>query len=1288
VSLPGGQELAGLLAGCMQADRRRLQRRWQRLRESQRRVDDAQVAAWLGDVESSRERAARREQALPPLSFPDELPISARRDEIARAISEHQVVIVCGETGSGKSTQLPKICLALGRGIRGLIGHTQPRRIAARTIAARVAAEIGSAVGAAVGYKVRFSEQIGENAYIKLMTDGILLAETQGDRRLDAYDTLIIDEAHERSLNIDLLLGYLRTLLPRRPDLKVIITSATIDPQTFSRHFDGAPVIEVSGRTYPVEVRYRPLLAAQADEDEEADLYQGIVAAVDELSHIDRGDILVFLPGEREIRDAADALQKSRLIDTDVLPLYARLTAAEQQRIFEPHRRRHVVLATNVAETSLTVPGIRYVIDSGLARISRYSPRTKVQRLPIEPIAQSAANQRAGRCGRTANGVCIRLYDAEDFTNRPAFTEPEIRRTNLAAVILQLESLGLGDIDAFPFVDPPEGRYVNDAYTLLYELGAVDEARELTPLGRTLSRLPVDPRIGRLMIAGQQEHCLTEMLILAAVLSIQDPREFPLDQREAAATAQAVFNDERSDFLWYVNFWRAHEIQAAQLSKKRLAAWCREHFVSPARVREWRDTWTQLREMARELGYRLNQGEADYASVHRALLAGYLSQIAFRTDASEYLGTRNLKPAIFPGSSLFRRGPKWFVAAQIVETSRLYARTVAAIEPEWVEKVGAHLLKRSHSDPHWDRRAGRVSAFEKVTLLGLTVASGRRVDFGRVNAAESRDIFIREALVNGEFDTDAAFFRDNRALFEELRVFEHKARRLDLLADEQAIFDFYDARVPENICERRSFEKWLATVDPSLLMIPREYLLRGEPVTATLFPDRMQVDGLDLALTYLFEPGTEADGVTVSVPMLALTQLSPAPFEWLVPGLLREKVGLLLRSLPKAQRRALVPIPQFIERCLSDLAFGEGDLRAALVSRLSAAGVNVSPQDLREDALPDHLLIRFSVVDEKGRELAAGRDLSVLQRRLGGTVRESFAQGPGWAPQKQTVTRWDFGDLPERVVVERNGTRVTGYPALEDLGDAVALRVVDTSARAAALSHVGLRRLFMLELASQVKYLRQNLPDFQKMSLLFAPVGKAEVLREDIIVTVFDRVFVDGGERISRQQDFVRRRDSGRAEVVTVANALCALVRECLERAQMLRQRISAMNKPAWQSSVEEVREQLLGLVYPGFVAATPAAQLRHLPRYLKAAIARLDKLAQDPARDRQRAQQFAPHWQRYRQAVAGPSANMDAEALQAYRWLLEEMRVSLFAQELGTAGAVSPARVEKEWAKVSAARR
>lgn len=1284
-------ELHAALEECMIVDRRRLLRAWHRLQGNTAGTRSAALARQFAPaVAVARARAATRVSRLPVPQFANALPISARREEIGAAIAEHQVVVVCGATGSGKSTQLPKICLSLGLGARGLIGHTQPRRLAARTLAARIAFELGGTVGAAVGYKVRFSEELGRDTCIKLMTDGVLLAETQSDRWLEAYETLIIDEAHERSLNIDLLLGYLKTLLPKRRDLKVIITSATIDPWRFSSHFNDAPVIEVSGRRWPVEVRYRPL--EQDAEARESDMNTGIVAAAHELSHLGRGDILVFLPGEREIREAAEVLCTEGLPDTDILPLYARLTQAEQQRIFDPHRRRHIVLATNVAETSLTVPGVRYVIDTGLARVSRYSPRTKVQRLPIEPVSQASADQRAGRCGRTAAGVCIRLYSEEDYQSRLRYTEPEIRRTSLAAVILQLEALGCGDVQAFPFLDPPETRDINAAYTLLHELGAVDAERRLTPPGRTLARLPADPRIARLLVAANAEHCLAEMLVIAAALSVQDPRESPYDRRLAAAAAQAVFKDERSDFLWHLNFYRQYESRAGKLSRRQLAAFCREHFVSPARVREWRDTHLQFAELVKELGYRHNAQPANYAAIHRALLTGFLSHVGFRVDAQTYQGARNTRPAIFPGSALHKRQPKWFVAAQIVETSRLYARTVAAIEPEWIERAGAHLLKRSVSEPHWDRRAGRVTAFENITLLGLTVAAGRRIDFGRINPGEARDIFIREALVAGGIDTQPGFLDRNLALLEQLKVFEHKARRLDLIADEQAIFDFYDERLPENICAKRALEQWLRESGPQgqeLLSIARETLLRAEPAAAEMFPDHAVAGSLRLPLSYRFEPGHDEDGVTATVPLLALTQLDPARFEWLVPGMLKEKIGVLIRLLPKAQRRRLSPVSRYAAACAVRLEWGAGDLCAALARCLSElSGSACAPSDFRLADLPEHLRMHFHVIDAHGNAVGADRDLQKLQLHFGGSVRESFAGVPAWTGRTDKVTRWDFGDLPQAVIIRRAGTEVAGHPALEDAGDGVLLRVVDTPEHARVLNRAGVRRLFMLELSAQLKYLRANLPRFARMSLLFSPMGDAATLREDIILTVFDRVFMSGDPPIATRPEFDRRREQGRGQLVAVANALCAAVADVLERAHALRAALQGA-RPAWHEAATEIEGQLEALVYPGFIAATPPAVLPHLARYLNAASLRVEKLARDPARDRQRQRQFAPCWQRYlewrRRGEKDVAPAQTAAAFQDYRWLLEEYRVSLFAQELGTAAPVSAARLDRQWSRVLA---
>ena len=1268
-------EVDTAIACCMLADQPRLSRQWRNFRHSIRREPRSPLPdTLLAAIRASQARAAARAAGRPAPTFSDDLPISARREEIAAAIRAHPVVVICGETGSGKSTQLPKICLELGRGVIGMIGHTQPRRLAARTIAGRIAAELGEPPGGVVGCKMRFSDQTGERTAIKVMTDGILLAETQHDRRLLAYDTLIIDEAHERSLNIDFLLGYLKGLLPRRPDLRLIVTSATLDPERFAAHFGGAPIIEVSGRTWPVEIRHRP---PEADpDDEEAGLDDDIAAAVRELSRAGRGDILVFLPGEKEISAAAERLRAERLPDTDILPLYARLAAADQQRIFAPHRRRHIVLATNVAETSLTVPGVRYVIDTGLARVSRYSTRTRVQRLPVERISQASAAQRAGRCGRTSDGICIRLWSAEDHAGRPQYTDPEIRRTNLAAIILQLAALDFGAIEEFPFIDPPESRYIGDGYRLLHELGAVDAGRALTPLGRQLARLPVDPRIGRLLLAARDGHCLAELLIIAAALSIQDPRERPHDQAAKADLAHAVYNDPRSDFLWFVNAWQA--FAAGDLSGRRAAAWCRERYLSPARMREWRDTHGQLRELVTGMGLPVNREPAAYEAVHQALLAGYLSQIASLEADNTYVAARGVKPSVFPGSVLYRRTPKWLVAAQLVETSRLYLRTVAAVEPEWIERVGAHLLRRSHSEPHWDRRRGRVMAFEKGTLAGLVIYAGRRVDFGGIDPGEARDIFIREALVNGDFETGALFFAHNRRLMEELRVFEHNARRLDILADDQAIFEFYDRRLPENLCDARHFETWILEVeaaDPDRLLIPREYLLRAEPAAAALFPDQLSVGGLDLPLAYRFEPGHEEDGVTVTVPALAINQIDGATFDWLVPGMLKEKVAQLIRSLPKPQRRNLVPIQDHVDPFVAAGTAGGADLPAALARHLcERTGVTLRAADFRNDALPDHLRMNFRVIDEQGRLLAAGRDLESLRRQLGGHVARGFAGSVPGALEREGLRRWDFGDLPAAVTVTRNGLALTGYPAIEDCGSSVAIRIVDTAAKAERLSRAGRRRLYMLELDAQMKYLRRNLPDFERMSLHFAGVADAASLREDLVTAICDRAFAIDGEAVRTQADFARRREQGRGALLEVAGDVCKRVAEVLDCHHRLRRDLATAS-PALKATAAEIDLQLRALVYPGFVSATPEAWFRHLPRYLRAAARRWERARSDPAKDRSRAAQLAPYLEAMR--TSGTSGEQP-HPVADFRWLVEELRVSLFAQELGTAVPVSAARLDR----------
>lgn len=1301
------KSLAADIQQCMLQDQRRLRCRLRELEQMRGRqgAGDAVRQALeqlAGEILRSRARRAARLAGLPRPEFPENLPVNERREEIARAIAENQVVILCGETGSGKTTQLPKICLSIGRGVAGMIGHTQPRRIAARSVAARIAAELHTQVGQVVGYKVRFNDRVSPDSYVKLMTDGILLAETQGDRFLEQYDTLIIDEAHERSLNIDFLLGYLKQLLPRRPDLKVIITSATIDPESFSRHFNNAPILEVSGRTYPVEVRYRPLVAEDEDERERTQL-EAILEAVDEVSRIDRGDILVFLSGEREIRETAEALRKHHPPHTEILPLFARLSAAEQEKVFQPHDRRRIVLATNVAETSLTVPGIRYVIDPGYARISRYSHRTKVQRLPIEKISQASADQRKGRCGRVSAGVCIRLYSEDDYLARPQFTEPEILRSNLAAVILQMKALRLGEVEDFPFVEPPDGRMIRDGYQTLLELGAVDERHRLTEIGRRLAALPVDPRIGRMILAAKEENCLTEVLIIASALSVQDPRERPLDAQQKADEAHQQFADERSDFLSFLKLWEAFHEQAKHLSQNKLRKYCREHYLSYVRMRDWHDIHQQLHLLVTDMGLRPNQIPAEYDAIHRALLTGLLGNIAFRSEEREYTGARNVKLSIFPGSVLFKKPPKWIVAAELVETARLYARTVAGIEPEWIERLAGPLVKRSYFDPHWEKRAAQVAAYERVTLYGLTLVPKRRVNYGPINPEEARQIFIRSALVEGDFTTRAPFFQHNRRLIVEIEELEAKSRRRDVLVDEEVLYRFYDERIPQGIYSGPTFDKWRKRAEqenPKLLFLTREYLMRhgAAGVTEAQFPDSFAIDGLRLPLEYHFEPGDPMDGVTVKVPLSALNQLRPEPFEWLVPGLLKEKIVALIKSLPKSLRRNFVPAPDFAEACIEAFTSREGALLDALARHLQRmTGVEVPREAWRPEELPPHLRMNFALVDERGKRIAMGRDLAALQKEHGAQAQQSFARLSMPEYERENVTYWAFGDVPEQVEFQRNGVALKGYPALVDDGTSVSLRLFDSPEAAAEAMRAGLRRLFMLQIPQQLKYLEKNLPGLQQMCLRYANVppppggpdarqdsrqgNLCDELKRDLITAIVDRAFFAEEAPVRTATAFEQRRDAAAKRLMTVANELCGLVDKILTEYHAVAQRVKGVVSSVHLDAYNDIREQLNHLVYRGFVAHTPYRWLMHLPRYLRAIGLRLDKLALAPARDGQKMAEIKPLWkaclqrmeQRREERVHDPE-------LEQYRWMLEELRVSLFAQELKTAMPVSVKRLERQW--------
>jgi ATP-dependent helicase HrpA len=1274
---------------------------------------------------------------LPPITYPEELPVSGRREDIAEALRQHQVIIVCGETGSGKTTQLPKICLELGRGLNGMIGHTQPRRIAASATAKRIAQELNSPLGELVGFKVRFTDTLSAGAWIKLMTDGILLAETQTDPLLRQYDTIIIDEAHERSLNIDFLLGYLKQLLPKRPDLKVIITSATIDADRFARHFGSddkpAPVIEVSGRLYPVEIRYRPVDSTDRSEVKpgsvqsmaqkergQRDLMEALTEAVDELCRIGSGDVLVFLPGEREIRDAAEALRKHHPPHVEILPLFARLSAQEQERVFKPSGARRIVLATNVAETSLTVPGIRYVVDAGLARVKRYSYRNKVEQLQIEAVAQSAANQRAGRCGRVAAGVCIRLYEEKDYLMRPAFTEPEILRSSLASVILRMKSLHLTDVETFPFIEPPPGRAIADGYQLLQELGAVDDNNDLTPTGRQLGKLPLDPRVGRMILAALDNVCLSEVLIIASALSVQDPRDRPLEVQAAADLAHKKFADEKSEFSSYLKIWTWFEDAIAhKKTNRQLQDSCRANFLSQMRLREWRDVHSQLLTIVKEQGWRMNETPATYENLHSALLTGLLGNVGFKSDEdTHYLGARAIKFHIWPGSNLLKKAGKWIMAAELVDTTRLYARCVAQIQPEWLERVGAHLLKKSYGEPHWEKRTAQVTASERATLYGLVVYSQRRINFGLINPVEAREIFIRDALVGGEFDTRAPFFAFNNNLIREIENLEHKSRRLDVLVDDELIAAFYDKMLPADICNGISFEKWhkdATRTEPKLLYLNRDELMRHEAagITTELFPKLLPGVGIEMPLAYHFEPGAPRDGVTLTVPLFALNQLSAARCDWLVPGMLKEKVHLLLKSLPQKLRRNCVPLPHyaaaFLDRVNEQKIFGRGSLIEAIIADVRVhAHITPLLSDFKAETLPAHHFMNFKVVDEHGRQLEMGRNLGALQAEFGGQARESFqkiaestaitnvpvaqvrAVGKSVQPvastsassaaptQHQKLTAWTFGELPELLEIQQGKLTLIGFPALVDKGTHCDLEVFDDPTEAARIHRGGLRRLLALQLREQLKYLEKNIPGLQQMGMQFMALGSQEELRDQIIEAGLERACLQ--EPLPRTAaEFDARKEAGKSRLGLLVNEIARLVGLILAEYYALPKKLQGAKGHA--AAVVDIQVQLQGLVGKRFVTETSYTSLTQFPRYLKAVNVRLEKLRIDPARDTRwmaEWQQAALLWQRgLKEKQTGHTAD---PKMGEFRWLLEELRVSLFAQELKTPMPVSVKRLQKVW--------
>ncbi len=1298
---------------AMLADRFALYRQLRQIQQQHKSNQGIEKALtkWRQRLEHSIARVETRCRQVPVCTFNENLPVSQRRDEIADLLKQHQVLILAGETGSGKTTQIPKICLELGRGCYGVIGHTQPRRLAARTVAARIADELAVSLGQQVGYQVRFTDHSDKNTLIKLMTDGILLAEIQQDRFLERYDTLILDEAHERSLNIDFLLGYIKRILPKRPDLMVIVTSATIDLPRFSQHFDNAPIVEVSGRTYPVEMVYRP----SEDLEEVIDQPQAVVSALSEIMAIERdniehgnktlqssglqtsclqknGDVLVFLSGEREIRETALAIRRARFPHCEVLPLYARLSTAEQNRVFDTRGQvgRRVVLATNVAETSLTVPGIHYVIDPGFARISRYSYRTKVQRLPIEAISQASANQRAGRCGRVANGVCIRLYAEQDFQGRPEFTDAEIQRTNLASVILQMLSMGLGDISEFPFVEPPDTRMIGDGYKLLEELEAVDQQKQLTEPGRALAKLPLDPRIGRMVLTAGQEGSLSEVLIIASALSIQDPRERPADKQQAADQMHRRFADKSSDFMALVNLWAYFETQRQALSNNQLRKLCKKEFLSYMRMREWRDIHYQLRLAVKELGLKESEKPADYRTVHRALLAGLLSHIGFRYDSREYQGARNRRFKVFPGSFLFKKDankqPKWLLAAELVETTQLYARMVARIEPDWVFGLGEHLFKRSYSEPHWQRRRGQVVALEKITLYGLVVSDKHAIDYGRIDPVVARDIFIQSALVEEQLDSHAAFYRHNCQLIKEVNELESKARRRDILVDDSVIYDFYQARVPASVCSARSLHKWLKRKDQhnsERLKIDADLLRQRQTddINQQQFPDQLTWQGVSFQLRYRFEPGHARDGVTALIPLGVLNRVPDYLFEWLVPGLLREKCIALVKSLPKRVRKHFVPVPEWVDRAMTQLKVDDYPLVDALAGQLQQlAGVVISLEEWSETALDDYYRMNFQVVSAQGEVLGEGRDLAALVTQFRGQVQQSLAHQTDQRFIGQ-YQRWEFEDLPSKHQFQQAGVAIEAFPALVEQGDSVVIELCDYESEAQLKHREGINLLLRLAQKKQLKNLRKDLLLGNEALLQSTVLSDREALLDDVLKAIVHQTFLSQDSLPRSKDSYTQCVKQHQGELVSVANAYNSLLLEVIRLYYDIIMAMKGKTATAWENSYKDIRQQLSALLYPGFVYATPFTWLQHYPRYLTAVKQRLEKLSGQVQRDITMTAELASLCDRLNKKMQEDyNGLLKDRQLQLYRWMIEEYRVSLFAQRLGTQMPVSVKRLDKQW--------
>ena len=1285
---PIQQSLFSKLKDIMLVDQRRLSARIHGIGKIKSQEAQQAVAAEIQlQIEQAQLRVENRKSAIKnPIVFPESLPVSQRKAEIQKLLSEHQVIVVAGETGSGKTTQLPKMCLELGFGNLGMIGHTQPRRIAARSVAARIAEELETELGGLVGYKVRFNDQISDDTQIKLMTDGILLAEIQNDRFLNQYSCLIIDEAHERSLNNDFILGYLKQLLPRRRDLKVIITSATIDVERFSKHFNNAPIIEVSGRTYPVEVRYRPVV-----EEDDQDQLQGILNAVDELQAEGRGDILIFMNGEREIRDTAEALQKQNLKHREILPLFARLSAQEQNKIFHPSGLNRIVLATNVAETSLTVPGIKYVIDPGTARISRYSYRTKVQRLPIEPISQASANQRKGRCGRVSEGICIRLYSEEDFNSRPEFTDPEILRTNLASVILQMTALGLDDIEAFPFVDAPDKRHIQDGIKLLEELGAFElvrtksgEKRQLTAVGRQLSQLPVDPRLAKMLLGAVSQGALHEVMIIVAALSIQDPRERPQEKQQASDEKHRRFADKKSDFLAFLNLWRYLQEQQKELSKNQFRRQCQKDFLNYLRIREWQDIYHQIRLTVREMGLPINSEQAEYQQIHTALLSGLLSHIGLKeAEKQQYLGARNAHFAIFPNSVLFKKQPKWVMAAELVETSKLWGRMVAEIEPEWIEPLAEHLIKKSYSEPRWSKSRGAVIADEKVTLYGVPIVAARPVNYGAIDPTVSREIFIQSALVEGDWNTKHKFFKENQRLVREVEELEHKSRRRDILVDDRTLFEFYDQRIGTEVVSQKHFDTWWKKAqqkDPELLNFERSFLINddAEQVSKLDFPNFWHQGNLKLKLTYQFEPGTDADGVTVHIPLPLLNQVEMTGFDWQIPGLREELVIALIKSLPKSYRRNFVPAPNYAQAFLSRAVPLEKPLLDTLIYELRRmTGVTVEAEHWNWEQIPSHLKMTFRVVDENGKKIAESMNLDELKFNLKDRVQESISAVADDGIEQSGLHIWSFADLPQCYEQKQRGFSVKAFPAIVDEKEAVGIKLFETEFEQAVAMQQGLRRLLLLNVPSPIKYLHEKLPNKAKLGLYFTPFGRVLDLIDDCIACAVDKLIADFGGFVWDEAGFEKLRDFVRENLNEVTVDIAQKVEQILSLNHALNQRLKGKMDFTMAFAFSDIKAQLSGLIYPGFVQKSGYDRLPDLQRYLQAIDKRIDKLAQDVNRDRAAMLRVEQVQQAYQQLLAKqPKSKPISDEVAEIRYMIEELRVSLFAQQLGTKYQVSDKRI------------